>query len=175
MNKKGISGIIVTVILIALTMAVTIIVWTVVNNLVSEKLKEAKSCFGIFEKVIINNKYTCYDYSSYEVQFSINIGEIDVDEVLVSISGEAGSKSFKISNEEKVIDRLRYYFGTYNSPVKLPGKEGGTTYVFNWTGAFSPGSEKKAPNQIQIAPVINEKQCEVSDSLSEISNCGILS
>ena len=51
-NKKAISGIVTAVIMIALVMAAAIIVWVVVNNLVTEQLGEAESCFMIFGKVL---------------------------------------------------------------------------------------------------------------------------
>jgi len=174
MKKKGISGIIVTMILIAITMAVVVIVWTVVNNLVKEETEKAESCFGIFEKVTIDNKYTCYNYNTHEIQFSINIADVEVDEILVSISSISGSKNLRIKSDEEIINNLRYYSGSYNSPVKLPDKDGGATYVFDWTNALYPGSEKNSVNEIKIAPMVNQRQCEVSDSVTEIVNCEIL-
>ena len=59
-NKKGVSGIVATVIMIALVIAIGGVVWAVVNNLVSEQLDDAGSCFNIFEEVSFNNQYTCW-------------------------------------------------------------------------------------------------------------------
>jgi len=84
MGKKGISGVIAAVIMIALVMAAVIIVWSVVIPLIKNQLTETESCFGIFGKVTINNMYTCHNSSSNNFQFSINIGDIDVDEVVVT-------------------------------------------------------------------------------------------
>lgn len=86
-NKKAISGVIAAVIMIAVVMAAVIIVWGAVIPMVREQLKGTESCFGIFEKVTINSMYTCYNSSSNSFQFSINIGDIDVEKVIVSISG----------------------------------------------------------------------------------------
>jgi len=167
LNKKAISGIVTAVIMIALVMAAAIIVWAVVNNLVSEQLGEAESCFMIFGKVSINNRYTCYNSTENELQFSINIGDIDVDEVLVAISGEGTSKSFKISNTEQSIPNLiNYPSGT--PTIKLPSKNGGLTYTYDLTGG---GFSMMEPDSIQIAPIIKGKQCETTDSLSDIDNC----
>ena len=174
MKKKGLSGIVVTMILILLTIAVAVIVWTVVRNLVEKETQRGEACFGIFEKVTFNNRYTCYNYSSKEFQFSINIAEVELDEAIILILEASGSKKFKIKKDEEVIDNLRYYSGTYGTPVKLPDKDGGTTYVFNWTDALYPGSEKYAPDQIKISPIINKKSCGVSDSVTEIVNCEIV-
>ncbi len=83
MSKRGISGVVAAVILIALVMAATAIVWVVVNNLIETKLKGAESCLDIFEKATLNSRYTCYNSSSNRFLFSINLGDIDVDEILV--------------------------------------------------------------------------------------------
>lgn len=174
MKKKGFSGVVVTMILILLTIAVAIIVWTVVGDLIRKETQRGEACFGIFEKVTFNNQYTCYNYSSNEFQFSINIAEVDVDEVIILILEASGSKNFKIKKDEEVIDGLRYYLGSYDDPVKLPNKDGGTTYVFNWTDALYPGSEKYSPDQIKITPIINKKPCGTSDSVTEIVNCEIV-
>lgn len=169
LNKNGLSGVITTVLMIALAMAAVVIVWTVVNNIVSDKLEETESCFGVFGKISINSRYTCYNESSNEFQFSVSIGDIDVGEVLVSISGEGQTQSFKLDNEAKVIDGLIKYPDRSTS-IKLPGKNSGLTYIFEMTGAgFS-----EAPDSISLVPVINGKQCEVADSLSQIDSCSAL-
>lgn len=164
-SKTGLSGVITVVILIALVFALVSIVWVVVNNLIKDELEDVESCFGVFGEVTINSRYTCYDSSSSDFQFSINIGDLDAEEILISISGEGTVKSFTITSEDQQIANLANYksigFGT--DQIKLPGKNAGLTYV---TDAFSD-----SPNSIEIAPIINGKQCDVSDSLSEIDNC----
>lgn len=167
-NKKGISGVITVVIMIALVMVAAVIVWVVVRNIVQGQLGGVESCFGAYGKVTINDIYTCYNSSSDKFQFSISIGDIDVDSVLVSISGEGATKSFSITNQAQTIANLSNYrstgFGTDN--ITLPGKNGGKTYLTNY---FT-----NQPDLMQIAPVISRSQCEVSDSLSEIDDCASL-
>lgn len=167
-NHKGISGVIVVVILIALVMVVSVIVWTVINNLVTDKLGKAESCFGIFGEVTINSRYTCYKSSFGEFQFSINIGDIDVDEIIIAISGNGTTKSYELSYINAT-DYTIKPFGSddYTDNVTLPEKNAGLTYV---TNSFST-----KPDLIEIMPVINKNKCEVSDSLSEIDYCSLLS
>ena len=162
MSKRGLSTIVTTVILVVMVFVLVSIVWTTVNNLITRSLEKAESCFGNFEKVTINNKYTCYNHTTNETQFSINIKEIDVDGAIISISVGGGTKSYALTNDEQSIPGLGPYPSGSGS-VKLPGKNAGLTYI------SSNFSEK--PSSIQIAPIINEKQCEVSDSLFEIGFC----
>jgi len=165
-NKKGVAPIVATVLLIALVMVIVVAVWAVVNNLVKDKIEESEACSGIFEKVSLNSRYTCYDSDSEEFWFSINIGDIDVDEVLVGISAEGNSISFKINNTLSEIANLVTYPDRLLGII-LPSKDGGLTYIFDMAGAgFS-----ETPNSISIAPMINGIQCDVSDSMHGIDRC----
>ncbi len=160
-KKKGLSTIIVTVLLIGLTIVAVGIVWAVVNNLIREKISNTEACFGNFGKVSLNPQYTCYKTASKEFQFSISIGDIDVEKVIVGISsvGETGSYAIPGANA----DVKKFVAGTYGEDLSLPGRNAGTTYV---TKAFTT-----KPDLVKIAPVINGEQCDFSDTLTEIDEC----
>lgn len=170
MNKKGLSAIIITLILISLSLVIVVVVWNVVNNLVNEKLEKAGSCFNVFEKAELNRQYTCYK-SSGEIWVSINIGESEIDSIVVSISANGEGKSFTITNEEKTIPNV----ANYNSEgfgidlIKLPGKNGGATYVYDWGSTLM-----EEPDSVQIIPTIGGNQCEVSDTVSTFDNCELI-
>ncbi len=168
-SKKAISGVITAVIMIALVMAASSILWTVVNNLVKDKLDEAGSCFDTFEKITINSRYTCYNSSSNELQFSIGVADIDLTSLLVSVSGEGESKSFKLT-KQGLTNSYLFKYPNKEQPVYIPEKNSGQTYILDINLA---GISK--PSLIQVAPVVGEKQCEVSDTLSQIDNCLALS
>jgi len=164
-NKRGLSTVVSIMILVLLVITLISIIWVMVNNLVEEELEEAGTCFGIFEELTINNKFTCYNSSSNEVHFSLNIGEIDIDKVLVSVSNNVdGSQVFEISNVLSDITNLRSY--SSGKEVKLPGKNSGRTYIVS--NFFSE------PDSIRVAPVIGTTTCEVSDSLYEINDCSTI-
>jgi hypothetical protein len=160
-NKKGISGVIATVLLIAISMAAVIIVWNVINNLISEKLEETESCFDIFGKVAINSRYTCYDSTAKSLRFSLSIGDIDVEKVVVSVSSAGDTKGYELTNQVYLGEDLTKYGP--EGDVKLPAKNGGSTYVASGFTA--------SPDSIQLTPVIQGKQCDTSDTLSEIDDC----
>jgi len=160
-SKKGISGVITVVLMIALVMAAAAIVWGIVNSTLKDQVEGAKSCFGNFNKVTINPIYTCYDSTSDTVQFSLSIGDIDVDEVLVGISFAGASGSYTLTNTDQQGIGLTLY--PSGGEVKLPGKNAGLTYV-------ASGYTSK-PDLIQIIPVIAGQQCEVSDTISGIESC----
>ncbi len=167
MKKKGISGIVATVIMIALVVGVTAIVWVVINNLITDQIGSTESCFGSFGEVTLNKQYTCHDLNPLinEIKFSINIDDLNVDSVLVSISGESGAKSFEIKNSS-TYSYVKMFSGSYGGALQLPEKNAALTYIVNLTG--SGVSDAKS---IKIAPIINDNQCEVSDSIIEVSSC----
>lgn len=175
-SKKGISGVITAVIMIALVIAATSIIWTIVNNLVRDKLEEAGSCFDAFEKVNINNRYTCYNITNpasgdpNELHVSIGVEDISLTAILVSIADKEGnSKSFKLSDTALTENYLKDSGGTYGEPVLMPEKNSGKTYILN-TDLLGIGY----PSLIQVAPVSGGKQCEVADALAQIDDCKAL-
>ena len=167
LNKKGVSGIIGTIILIALVIFAIGIVWVVVNNVIGEGIDEASSCFGIFDKVKLDPDWTCYNYTSDETLFKIDIGDLNVDEVLVGITAQGISRSFRILKTESQITGLSMY-PDKNANVKLPEKDGGFTYIVNMS---QMGFGETLPSLIQIAPIVGEQTCEVSSTIDFIEIC----
>ncbi|MFH1607850.1 MAG: hypothetical protein ABIA78_01830 [archaeon] len=161
MKRRGLSLVVSVMIMIVLVITSIGIIWVAVINFVEKGVEKTESCLGIFEKVGINNKYTCYNSSSGEFQFSIDIGEINVDKIIVLISDAENSKRIEIENGKSYSD-LRTYGGLYDTLINLPEKNAGLTYLTNFSNK---------PNSIEIAPVISETICEITDSLYEIGNC----
>lgn len=166
-NRKGVSAVVITMLMVLLVVAAASIIWVAVNNLVKGGTGSSKSCYDILGKITLNSEYTCYNNSNDRVLFSINIGDAEIDELLVSIANERNSTLFKLSNEETVIANLMYYKGIGGNPVKLPGKNAGKTYIAT--------SILEKPLKIEIAAIIKEKACESSDSLTDIPSCSALS
>jgi len=158
-NRKGISGVVAAVIMIALVMAVGVIVWVVIRNLIVNKLENVGSCVEVFDKVTINSRYTCYDTSEDEFHFSIKVGDIEVEKILVAISSEGSTNSYELSDVDN--DDLDSYPDS-GDDVLVPGKNSGRTYIL---------SISTQPDYIEIAPIVNGQQCEISDSLFEIDSC----
>ena len=161
-HKKGISGVVTAVLMITLVLAATAIVWGIVNNTLNKQISNSESCFGNFEKVTINPVYTCYDSSAGEVHFSLSIGDIEVDEVVVSISSAGGTTPYTIAGTDPGNTGLTLYLS--GGDVILPGINSGLTYV---------ASVSAKPDLIKIAPVLNGQQCEISDTISGIESCSL--
>tara|TARA_Y100000034_G_C6803795_1_gene360733 strand:- start:34 stop:537 length:504 start_codon:yes stop_codon:yes gene_type:complete len=165
-NNQGVSGIIAAILLVGLVVVAIGIVGLVIRNTISEQIERTESCFGNFNKVTINNLYTCHNTSSGNLLISLSIGDITVEKVLIAISGTGTTKSFEIHNSSSTITGFTNYPSGLDS-VKLPSKNGGLTYIYDLTtGGFSG-----KPDKIEIAPTISGTQCEISDSLLSIDDC----
>lgn len=162
-NKKGISGVLAVVIMIALVMVVGTIVWVSVNNLVKEKLEGSGSCINILEKVSLNLAYTCSNDLSPNVIFSISRKDIDIDAIVVLITGGGSTKSFRFDVDGVDSGEIDGYSAIEDK--SMPGKNEGKTYKY--TGNAFPDT----PDSIEIAPVIGKKQCGISDEITEIPKC----
>ena len=165
-NKKGISDVITTVLLIALTLVMVSVVWVVINNIVKSRLTDSGTCFETFGKISINKQYTCYNSSSKEFQFSISVGDIDLNEIIIQISGAGASSGVNLNNTSAAVQYLTSY-PNRGALTSLPSKNSGRTYLFNMTAAGFTGE----PDSISIAPIIDGNQCDFSETLTEIDNC----
>lgn len=166
-NKRGASEVVSIVLIIALVMVMTGIIWAVVSNLVDDNLEKTGTCFETFGKVNINNRYTCYNSSSKELQISLSLEDISLDGVLVGISASGSSVSFKLNNTGGPIPNL-YNYPSRTTNITLPGKNAGKTYYFNMSAAGFGSTPTKS---IMIAPIIGKDQCDVSDSNEQVDNC----
>ena len=109
MNKRGISTIIGTIIMVALVMAAGAIIWGVISSSIEKQTESTQSCFNTFGKISIDGRYTCYDDDtpgSEFFQFSITRGDIDLQEIVVLISSPGQTKSFVLNSTHTEIPNL---------------------------------------------------------------------
>ena len=161
-NKKGLSGIVAAVIMIALVMVVAGIVWGVVTNLVSERLEDAGTCLDVLGTLSLQGQYTCHDTSADELYVSIGVGEVDLEKIIISISGAGSSSSYEL-NDTSGSPQLKNYTG--GTLVKMPEKNSGLTYRL-------PMADR--PDEIRLIPVIAGQQCDVADSTTIITSCSLI-
>jgi len=163
MNKKALSGTVNMMLLIGITLAAGIIVWGIINSLVTEKLEDAGNCYGIQGKINFNQEYICYNASEDTLRFSINLEDIIPEQILISAQTENASTVIRIPRNPEIVENLISYPDDRTGNVSLPGKEAGKSYTFS-------GIDYK-PTKLQMAPVISGKPCEIADTFSPIPNC----
>jgi len=170
MKKKGLSALITTLLLIGLTLIMTAIIWSVIDEIAKERMKESASCSDNFNKLNLNKKYTCYDYNSKELRFSIERKDLELDEININV-GLFNSSSKKIiltDTSENILYLLNYPSNTVG--VEMPSKNSGKTYVLDTVAA----GILDTPDFISIYPTISEKDCPICDSIKEIADCSMI-
>lgn len=164
--KRGVSPIIATVLLVGLAVVLVGVVWAIVNGLVQDQTQQASACFGNFDKVVLNEDYTCYNEGTLQV--SIDVKDIDVESIIVSIETDDETKTFELSN-----DPLPAESGVISASEKgviIPSKNSGRTYLVD-SSFFDPEGLGIRAKKIKISPKIKGYQCEVSSTISQIGDC----
>lgn len=167
-NKKAVSGVVTVVIMIALVMLTTLIIWGTIRTIVNDETEHSASCIESYKTTKLNSKYTCYDSANDELKFSIQVNDPAPEEILVSVTGETGAKTITLTSTGTDMDLnlIKEAGKNYGNAVKAPLKNSGTTYIVKGLSLISG-----RPEVIQIAPKINKKQCEISDSILGIEEC----
>jgi len=160
-DKKGLSEIVTTVIMIALVMAAAAIIWGVVNSMLTDTTQDTQACFGNYDKVTLYGEGTCYDPINKRASVYIDIRDINVTKVIVSIHTESETKSFEIpgTNADVSIYSSTPSFGSALSSI-FPNS--GKRYLINL---------ESKPTSIDISPVISGSQCGISDTIKTIDIC----
>ena len=170
-NKKGLSAVVVTLMLILLSIVAVGLVWTFVSNVLNKQISSSEACVGNVDKVKLEPHYTCWEPGANgnpsAVRVSLSLGDVDVDKVIISISSADKIQSYTITNTLSNVDGLKPVpYSSGSTQVVLPLKNSGLTY--NATGFSSE------IDSIKIAPVIKGNQCDVSDTLTQIENCQLI-
>jgi len=161
-NKRGLSAVITTLIMIALVIVLITIVWISVDRMAKGAMEGSESCFDIAGKANINNAYTCWDGT--DLQFSVSLKDINPDSILVTVSTIETTKSYKINADGlSTYSNVKNYDGTYGGELTALTNNSGRTYV---TNDFT-----SRPDSIELFLIFGEKQCSVSAALYEIRDC----
>lgn len=159
-NKKGLSQVVSSVVMILITIALIAGIWGFINEFVSDKLESASACKDVFDKVSFNDIYTCYNVTSNSTLVSIKVGELDIDGILLSIGFGTDNRVFFLENETKIFNDFTMYDGNVN--VYMPRKESTRTYLLNIA---------IKPERIEVAPKVGKKQCDVVDLVENVPTC----
>jgi flagellin-like protein len=167
MFKRGFSGVIAALILVAMVLVVGGITFGVVRNIVNEGLESA-SCVDVIGKVSLGS-FTCYDkqtMDSGDLYVQVEFGDVDISKLLVSVEGGGSTQSFDLYEDVNLgITGVTNYDGTL--ALKFPKKNSGKTYIFD----TSSGGIDMNPNSVKISPFLGEQQCGVSDQVF-LESCG---
>jgi len=154
-NKKGISAIVATVLIILITVAAVTIIWAAIIPMISNQLESGTICLDAVSAVQLKDEgYTCYETdvnADGKYNVSLHVGRTAKDfklndiQVLVSVGGD--TKSFSL------VDDTGY------EVINLPGPNGAEVFVIA-DATFNEATK------VQIAPVVGvgntQEACDIS-------------
>jgi len=154
-NKKGISEVIATVLIIMLTVGAASILFVFVIPWVTTMLDDSKICNDLQDSIsIVGGAYTCYMSSPVSTRVMIRINEgkdIEVAGFAVSLASSGSAKRYEIKNgEESSSGSVIVSMLDGDEMLTVPEVGGAETYVFSGVKAES----------VDVSPLtVNGKTC----------------
>jgi len=172
-NKKGISAIVATVLIILITVAAVTIIWAAIIPMINNQLEESQACLEAIQQITLENKgFTCVDNGLdgaplggddiIKLQIGHGSDEFEIADMQIITVGSDGN-----SITEKMV-------GVWNStstgnPVlaaDFPGVN--EEKVFNIYSANKPAS-------LSIAPIVGtgdgQMVCDVAATMTQFREC----
>jgi flagellin-like protein len=148
-NKRGISELISTVLIILITISAASLIYSFVTPMIRDAMAESKLCSNAGLEIVTED--SCYNSSSNEAIIGISAGSnSDISGISVILVGE-GTVSAKLVNG--TVPGVRY---GESDTIDLPLPDEARTYIIE-TG-------QSAPSSVTIYPIVkigtNEKVCK---------------
>jgi len=143
MDKKGISTIVATVLIVLITVAAITLLWAAISPLIDKNLSSGTSCFNVQNKLSIdvNKQYTCWNVSGNPSVIQIRV------ERAANTPNLAGFEAIIDDNGDSIInDSLIDDISIASNTLTENGKK-----IFN----FNLGSALIGPIKASIAPRVN--------------------
>ncbi len=149
-NKKGISAIVATVLIILITVAAVTIIWAAIIPMISTQLSKGTVCLDAVSQVTLKDGgYTCYDATAGTVSLQISRGakNFQLADIQILVSDGGSTTSHNVTDDSAV------------TPTAVPGVNEERVYII--TGVT-------AADGVQIAPIVGvgstEDACDVSST-----------
>lgn len=143
-NKRGISAIVATVLIILITVAAVTIIWAAIIPMINNQLDKGTVCLDAVSQVGIENQgYTCWNGTHVNIQISHGAKDFQLAGVQVLISVEGDTTSTTVLSTDQT----------------LPG--------VNEEAVISVATTTM-PEKVEIAPIVSvgntQETCDVSAS-----------
>jgi hypothetical protein len=152
MNKKGVSAVIATVLLLLLTIASVAVLIAFVIPFVKDNLAESGNCSDVFGglEIVRNGEGSCYDPDEVFTRVRVRRGNIDIDGLYLIFEND-GSESFEISDDEGLPTGITTPPSPYGG-LYIPKKGGGEKeYTLNDGNNYY--------REVLVGAVVGGKRC----------------
>src|SRR3989344_421599 len=171
--KRGISGVIVWIIGIALVLVAVGIIWGVAGSFINKSVDRFGSCADVTGKVELNRQFTCQPTKVDWAVVSVSVGDIDIDGLKFTIDNGAGKiKTYELMKSDD--GKVRQGMGVFGEAVgedpfageiKFPKSGEGLTYILD-------ASEIEFADSVKISAIVDGEDCGVVDS-SNLKSCSV--
>jgi flagellin-like protein len=157
-NKKGISAIVATVLIILITVAAVTIIWAAIIPLVANQLEASTVCLDATKQLSLPDAgYTCTNTTDTYFQIKRGGDDAGITDIQVIFSKDDGSSSSAMLLGDVAMHGVFLSGGT--TFTEIPGVNEITTYDANTTHGADTVS-------LSVAPVVmignEQKICEVA-------------
>lgn len=168
MEKRGISTLVATVLLILIVVAAVGIIWAALMPIFSTSSELSRACSESSIKIETSSGYSCYDENANEILLMIGrTSNVELAGVQVVISSAGTSNSFELQFGKPHSNVKMYTQQDYGLSLENINLNEDKTYIFDATGLEQVYEAKIAPI-VKIG--ISEKKCSVSSKVM-IARC----
>lgn len=160
-NKKGISAVIETVLLVLITITAVGILSAVIIPMIRDKLDKSAECMKIEEKIsIVSDEYTCTNSVKTLLKVDRKFGdESKIIKLVFSISSGDKSKNFQVENDKPTaLDSELKMYANSETKLVIPAPGESKTYNISFANATS----------VKVTPVMEGNI--ICDDISERIN-----
>ena len=171
-EKKAISAIVATVLLILITVAAVGIIWGALVPWITNIMRQGQvnqECITATANLEIDTDagltyFINESATKNATRVTVKRGgeEFDAAGIKIVIFGDGTSKSFDIEAGKNSTKIRMYPDGLYNGNLSIPGVSEESTYVIDVTGMFT------LPTEVSVAPIVKvdniNAPCPVSDT-----------
>lgn len=159
-NKKGISAVVATVLIILITVAAVTIIWAAIIPMINNQLTKGTVCLDAVSQVSLSDVgYTCKHASgaNVSIQVSRNAKAFDLADIQVVITAAGNSYSYNLATSPEVVVNPGF-----------PNANEEKVYVIDTSGITG------TIDKVEIAPVVKignaQESCDIS-SAKTLSVC----
>ena len=179
-NKKAISTLVATVLLILITVAAVGIIWGAIMPVITRTMEIGQACLNARVTINTESGYTCYNKNTKEVNIMISRGseEFTLAGINLVLSGEGTSHSWNFQVGSSYAD-VKLYRGTYDvafTEDEFPAPNEEHTYTINASDNDGlPITGLSPPETAKVAPIVKVgatlRTCSVSSSVTVPAEC----
>ena len=169
-NKRGISGVVATVLIVLITIAAVAVIAGFVIPFTKDSLKKSTECIALRDALKFDDSfgYNCYKDGSNALSIRASNDDVinEISSIALVFSSEDNSEKIEIiSNGKEIINENgKLTMLDSSKDIKLIGKGEIATYVYQ-------SADSELFNKVEVYPILaSGRICDMSDSI-ELKVC----